>query len=73
MTRNQGAEAVYSMLNWNSGSFQFQALDVDMDDQIQSSTQHLLMEGARRFDEARAGMDVAIEAGVTGESELEGP
>jgi two-component system OmpR family response regulator len=70
---NQGAEAVYSMLNWNSGSFQFQALDVDMDDQIQSSTQHLLMEGARRFDEARAGMDVAIEAGVTGESELEGP
>lgn len=50
-----GAEAVYEMLSWSAGTFQFRALDVDMEDRIQSSTAHLLMEGARRIDEARAG------------------
>ncbi|MCA9667928.1 MAG: response regulator [Myxococcales bacterium] len=47
-----GAEAVYSMLTWNSGKFEFTSLDVDMDDQVRSSITHLLMEGARRIDES---------------------
>jgi DNA-binding response OmpR family regulator len=48
----QGSEAVYSMLTWTHGSFEFTSLDVDMEDQINSSTTHLLMEGARRIDES---------------------
>ena len=48
----QGAEAVYRMLTWTSGAFEFSALDVDMDDQVKASTTHLLMEGARRIDES---------------------
>jgi len=51
-----GAPAVYEMLTWSEGAFQFTSLDVDMDDQIQTSTTHLLMEGARRMDEAEAGV-----------------
>lgn len=51
-----GADAVYSMLTWGSGAFRFTALDVDMEDQIQASTAHLLMEGARRVDEQQAGL-----------------
>ena len=47
----RGADAVYKMLTWTSGPFEFSALDVDMDDQIETSTTHLLMEGARRIDE----------------------
>lgn len=47
-----GAEAVYTMLSWKGGQFEFSAVDVDMDDQIKLSTTHLLMEGARRLDEA---------------------
>lgn len=69
-----GADAVYSMLAWNAGSFQFRALDVEMDDQINSSTSHLLMEGARRFDEARAGLGSEGDGAKNGSvsSELEG-
>lgn len=51
-----GADAVYRMLTWGSGAFRFTALDVDMEDQIQASTAHLLMEGARRVDERQAGL-----------------
>jgi DNA-binding response OmpR family regulator len=48
----RGAEAVYEMLTWKAGHFEFSSLEVDMDDQIQTSTTHLLMEGARRIDES---------------------
>ena len=44
--------AVYEMLSWESGTFQFRAIDVEMEDTVQSTTTHLLMEGARRMDEA---------------------
>jgi len=49
-----GAVAVYQMLTWGAGSFDFLAGDVGGVDEIQASTTYLLMEGARRLDEAKA-------------------
>jgi CheY-like chemotaxis protein len=48
----RGQPAVYELLTWPTGSFEFTALDVDMEDEIKMSTTALLMEGARRIDEA---------------------
>lgn len=47
-----GKESVYEMLSWKAGTFSFNAMEVEMDDEIKSSTTHLLMEGARLIDEA---------------------
>lgn len=45
-------ECVYKMLGWKTGLFSFSATTpVDMEDTVQSSTTHLLMEGARLLDE----------------------
>jgi len=49
-----GAAAVYQMVTWGAGSFDFLAGDVGGVDEIQASTTYLLMEGARRLDEAKA-------------------
>jgi CheY-like chemotaxis protein len=49
-----GASAVYDMLTWSHGSFDFLAGDVGGVDEIQASTTYLLIEGARRLDEAKA-------------------
>jgi CheY-like chemotaxis protein len=46
-----GARAIYEMLQWSNGSFEFDAGPVDCDDQIDRSTSFLLMEGARLADE----------------------
>ena len=48
----RGAEAIYELLTWTDGQFEFSYLEVEMEDNIGSSTAHLLMEGARRIDEA---------------------
>lgn len=45
-------EAVYELLTWRDGQFEFSATDVDMDDRIAMKTTSLLLEGARRIDEA---------------------
>jgi len=47
-------QAIYYMLTWSQGTFEFTALEVDMEDEVKSSTTALLMEGARRIDEAQA-------------------
>lgn len=47
-----GKESVYEMLSWKAGTFSFNAMEVEMEDEINSSTTHLLMEGARLIDEA---------------------
>ncbi len=47
-----GKESVYEMLGWKAGTFSFNAMEVEMEDEIKSSTTHLLMEGARLIDEA---------------------
>ena len=49
---HDGKEAVYEMLRWKAGTFSFNAMDVEMEDTVKSSTTHLLMEGARLIDEA---------------------
>lgn len=51
----RGAEAVYALLTWTSGSFRFLAMDLDIADEIGMATTHLLMEAARRIDERVAG------------------
>jgi len=48
---NRGAHAIYEMLQWAKGTFEFEAGEVDGDDQIERSTSFLLMEGARLADE----------------------
>ena len=50
--RLSGAAAVYEALSWKSGSFDFLLGDIGGVDEIQSSTTFLLLEGARRIDEA---------------------
>ena len=49
-----GAPAVYQMVTWGHGTFDFLAGDVGGVDEIQASATYLLMEGARRIDEAKA-------------------
>jgi|GEM_PF-1736001 len=52
--RQCGAEAVMKLFAWNGGVFELWQADVIGPDEIQRSTTYLLMEAARRFDEARA-------------------
>ena len=49
-----GAEAVYVMLTFTAGKFDFAVGAVNGEDKIKQSTTHLLMEGARLMDEASA-------------------
>ena len=51
--RLSGASAVYEVLSWNEGLFDFLVGDVGGIDEIQTSTTFLLMEAARRIDETR--------------------
>lgn len=46
------AEAVYALLGWHSGRFEFEARPLELSDQIGLSTAELLLEGARRIDGA---------------------
>jgi DNA-binding response OmpR family regulator len=49
-----GAEVVYRLLRWTDGHFNFTAMPVSVTDEIGLRTTHLLLEGARRSDEALA-------------------
>ena len=51
--RLNGAAAVYEVLMWTNGGFDFLAGDAGGADDIQTTTTFLLMEGARRADETR--------------------
>jgi hypothetical protein len=46
-----GALAIFEMLGWSHGRFEFQAGEVTGEDEIGSSTSFLLLEGARLQDE----------------------
>ena len=48
---SRGAYAIYEMLQWAKGTFEFEAGEVSGEDQIERSTSFLLMEGARLADE----------------------
>ena len=49
------AECVYHLLGWAEGEFELVTCVVEGPDRVQSSTTHLLMEGARLIDESRHG------------------
>lgn len=51
----RGSLAVYELLTWNRGRFEFNAGDVDGADEIGSSTSFLILEGARLQDERKQG------------------
>jgi Domain of unknown function (DUF4388) len=51
-----GKLAVYHLLSWGDGRFELTAVEVDGVDEIETSTTYLLMEAARRSDEAAAAM-----------------
>ena len=50
----QGAAAVFQMLSWNGGKFEFHPGEVDGEDEVRSSTSFLLLEAARKQDEEAA-------------------
>lgn len=50
------AEAVYDLLCWHTGRFEFVARPLEFSDQIGLSTAELLLEGARRIDAAGAAL-----------------
>jgi DNA-binding response OmpR family regulator len=45
-------ECVYLLLEWSTGTFEFNTCEVAEKPQIRGTTTHLLMEGARRIDES---------------------
>ena len=47
------AEAVYYLLQWSAGEFEFMTCVVEGPDRVETSTTTLLLEGARRLDENR--------------------
>ncbi|HEY5923186.1 MAG TPA: response regulator [Kofleriaceae bacterium] len=55
----RGPEAVYVMLTWTAGRFEFVVRAVASEDRIKQSTTQLLLEGARLMDEAAAPEAVA--------------
>jgi DNA-binding response OmpR family regulator len=48
-------ECVFFMLEWSAGRFEFEATEIEVDDEIAQATSYLLMEAARRMDERNAG------------------
>jgi DNA-binding response OmpR family regulator len=57
----RGVEVLFQMLAWHSGRFDFSSGEVHADDEIGTQITHLLMEGARRMDEAEAEAESAVE------------
>jgi hypothetical protein len=49
-----GAAAVFQMLTWNGGKFEFHPGDVEGEGEVRSSTSFLLLEAARKQDEEAA-------------------
>jgi DNA-binding response OmpR family regulator len=47
------ADAVYHLLNWSAGEFEFMTCVVEGPDRVGTSTTQLLLEGARQLDEGR--------------------
>ncbi len=46
------ADAIYRLLGWSAGSFEFAAGEVHADDEVNMSTTQLLLEAAQRIDES---------------------
>jgi CheY-like chemotaxis protein len=50
----RGATAIFQLLTWNEGRFEFHPGEVEGEDEVQSSTSFLLLEAARKQDEEAA-------------------
>jgi hypothetical protein len=61
--QGSGAEAVYQMLGWADGQFELWQAQVEGRDEVGASTTFLLMEGARRADEASGIVSMPAAAG----------
>ncbi len=46
-----GREALFALLDWHDGRFDYQPDQVPAIDEMRSTTSHLLLEAARRYDE----------------------
>ena len=44
-------DCVYELLGWSEGTFEFLACEIEGPDRVQTTTMHLLIEGARLLDE----------------------
>jgi Domain of unknown function (DUF4388) len=55
--RRGGKSAVYELCGWRDGRFEFTQAQIDVADEINAPTVRLLMEGARRMDEAAVAME----------------
>lgn len=53
-SRRRDRELLFAVVGWSAGQFEFRALPVEVDDEVQMSTTHLLLEGTRRNDEGYA-------------------
>ena len=51
MEKPVNEDCIYHLLGWSTGSFEFNEGQVEGPDEIDGSTSHLLIEGARRIDE----------------------
>ena len=49
--RERGPEVVYRILGWKSGEFSFERADGPVLREISESTEHLILEGMKRYDE----------------------
>jgi hypothetical protein len=56
-------DVIYDLLGWSRGSFEFYTVEVESADEVGMSTTRLLLEGARRMDEAFAGRELRSSAG----------
>lgn len=54
------AEVVYEVINWHDAEFEFTTMPIDFEDAVHQSTMHLVMEGARRADEAAADVPIQL-------------
>jgi DNA-binding response OmpR family regulator len=62
--RQRHVELLYTALRWSAGGFEFKALPVEMRDEVQASTTHLILEATRRADEAAREVDAWCEQDV---------
>src|SRR4051794_40744836 len=53
--RQSGPEAIYQLVSWPEGQFEFWLAEVEGRDEVREPTAFLVMEGLRRMDEARGG------------------
>jgi CheY-like chemotaxis protein len=51
--KRKNHEAVYALLGWTEGTYDFSTADLKISDEIGMPTESLLLEGARRLDEAK--------------------